>query len=85
MNVVMFGKGFGKPRQLSLSGPVASLAAAAVATIVISAGFVGGYWYSAKTGSGVSTTELMELTGEIESQRETIDAIRQEMKTRSTH
>ncbi len=78
MNVVMFGKGFGKPRQLSLSGPVASLAAAAVATIVISAGFVGGYWYSAKTGSGVSTTELMELTGEIESQRETIDAIRQE-------
>ncbi|MEJ2140519.1 MAG: hypothetical protein P8Y61_13950, partial [Gammaproteobacteria bacterium] len=78
MNVVMFGKGFGKPRQLSLSGPVASLAAAAVATVVISAGFVGGYWYSAKTGSGVSTTELMELTGEIESQRETIDAIRQE-------
>jgi len=74
----MFGKGFGKPRQLSLSGPVAGLAAAAVATIVISAGFVGGYWYSAKTGSGVSTTELMELTGEIESQRETIDAIRQE-------
>jgi hypothetical protein len=78
MNVVIFGKGFGKPRQLSVSGPVASLAAAVVAFVVVSAGFAGGYWYSAKTGSGVSTTELANLTGEIESQRETIDAIRQE-------
>ena len=78
MNVVIVGKGFGTPRQLSLSGPMASLAAAVVAFVVVSAGFAGGYWYSAKTGSGVSTTELADLTGEIESQRETIDAIRQE-------
>ena len=78
MNVVMFGKGFGKPRQISLSGPVASFAAAVVATVAIGAGFAGGYWYSAKTGSGVSTTELTELIGQIESQRQTIDAVRQE-------
>lgn len=77
MNVVIFGKGFGKPRQLSLSGPVAGTAAATVAAFVMFAGFAGGYWYSSNTGSGVSTSELSQLTGELESQRETIDSIRQ--------
>lgn len=77
MNVVIFGKGFGKPRQLSLSGPVAGIAAVAVAAIIMSAGFFGGYWYSSLTGSGVSTTELGQLTAEIDTQRETIDTIRQ--------
>jgi len=77
MNVVIFGKGFGKTRQLSLSGTIAGLAGAVVAFVVIGAGFAGGSWYSAQTGSGVSSDELTQLTGEIESQRETIDAIRQ--------
>ena len=77
MNVVIFGKGFGKPRQVSLSGPIAGLAAVAVAALIMSAGFFGGYWYSSLTGSGVSTTELQQLTAELDTQRETIDTIRQ--------
>ncbi len=77
MNVVFFGKGFGKPRQLSLSGPVAGLAAAVIAVVVMAAGFAGGYVYSSSTGSGVSTSELGDLTAELEAQREYIAAIRQ--------
>jgi len=77
MNVVIFGKGFGKPRQLSLSGPVAGVAAVLLAVVVMSAGFAGGSWYSSKTGSGVSSDELVALTAQIEDQKETIHAIRQ--------
>ncbi len=77
MNVVIFGKGFGKPRQLSLSGPVAGIAAVAVAAIIMSAGFFGGSLYSSMTGSGVSTAELEQLTAELDAQRETIATIRQ--------
>jgi murein DD-endopeptidase MepM/ murein hydrolase activator NlpD len=77
MNVVIFGKGFGKPRQYNLSGPGAGLGVALVACIVISLGFGGGYWYSSKTGSGVSTNELTELMGELQQQQQSIAAIRQ--------
>ncbi len=77
MNVVIFGKGFGKPRQLSLSGPIAGFAAGAVALVVMVAGFAGGYAYSSSTGSGVSTAELSELTGALDVQRENIADIRQ--------
>ena len=77
MNVVIFGKGFGKPRQLSLSGPIAGFAAGAVALVVMAAGFAGGYAYSSSTGSGVSTDELSELTGALDAQRENIAEIRQ--------
>ncbi|MBT8106936.1 MAG: M23 family metallopeptidase [Gammaproteobacteria bacterium] len=77
MNVVIFGKGLGKPRQVSLSGAVAGVAAVAVTAVVMSTGFFGGYWYSSLTGSGVSTAELQQLTVELDTQRETIDTIRQ--------
>ncbi|NNF40028.1 MAG: peptidoglycan DD-metalloendopeptidase family protein [Woeseiaceae bacterium] len=77
MNVVIFGKGFGKPRQLSLSGLKAGLTATAILCIVSGAGFGGGYWYSAKNGSGVSSNELVTLTGELQKQRDTISEIRQ--------
>ena len=77
MNVVIFGKGFGKPRQLSLSGPIAGFAAGAVALVVMAAGFAGGYAYTSSTGSGVSTAELSELTGALDAQRENIADIRQ--------
>ena len=77
MNVVIFGKGFGKPRQLSLSGPIAGFAAGVVALVVMAAGFAGGYAYSSSTGSGVSTAELSELTGALDAQRENIADIRQ--------
>ena len=77
MNVVIFGKGFGKTRQLSLSGPVAGLVAGCAAAVVMAAGFAGGYWFSSMTGSGVSSSELESLTAQVAEQKDTIEAIRQ--------
>ena len=77
MNVVIFGKGFGRPRQMSLSGITAGLGIVVAAAIVISTGFAGGYWYSSKTGSGVSNDELADLSGAIQDQKDDINAIRQ--------
>ena len=77
MNLVIFGKGFGKPRQLNLSG-VAASGFAVVCVVVLSAiGFAGGYWYSTVTGSGISSNEVAQLTDELHLQRENIDSIRQ--------
>ncbi len=77
MNVVIFGKGFGKTRQVSLSGAAAGLAAGLAAFVVLSGGFAVGHWYAAKTGSGVSNGELQALTDQIAEQKETIETIRQ--------
>ena len=77
MNVVIFGKGFGKPRQLNLSGIRATgFVVACVAALGV-CGFVAGYWFSSLTGSGVSMTEVTELTDELQEQRENIETIRQ--------
>ena len=78
MNVVIFGKGLGKPRQLNLSGLSAGAVAVVVAAFVTVLGFAGGYWYSSTTGSGVSSSELVTLTDELTSARENIATIRQE-------
>jgi murein DD-endopeptidase MepM/ murein hydrolase activator NlpD len=78
MNVVIFGKGLGKPRQLSLSGPRAAAVIFLAAGIISAAGFAGGHWYAAATGSGISTGELTDLTEELQQAREQIDTIRQE-------
>jgi murein DD-endopeptidase MepM/ murein hydrolase activator NlpD len=77
MNVVIFGKGFGKPRQLNLSGFPVVVVAVACTAILCAAGFTGGYWYSKITGSGVSMNEVARLANELQSQRENINAIRQ--------
>ena len=78
MNVVFFGKGFGKPRQYSLSGLSAGVAAAAVIGLVVSAGFAIGSWHAQQNGSGISNSELASLHAQIESQRDSIKTIRQE-------
>jgi hypothetical protein len=78
MNVVIFGKGLGKARQLSLSGPLAAAAALLIAGLVGAIGYAGGHWYAAKTGSGVSSAELAGLTEELQQAREQIETIRQE-------
>ena len=78
MNVVIFGKGLRQPRQLSLSGPLAVAAILVFAGVISAAGFAGGHWYAAATGSGVSSNELVGLTGELQQAREHIDTIRQE-------
>ena len=78
MNVVIFGKGAGKPRQWNLSGLSAGLVIVVLAGIVVSAGFAGGHWYAGKTGSGVSTNELAGLVGVVQEQRGEIASIRQD-------
>jgi len=78
MNVVIFGKGFGTPRQVDLTGLSAGLALTVVAGIIVSAGFAAGSWHASLTGSGVSNDELEGLTGQLQEQRVSIESIRQE-------
>ena len=78
MNVVIFGKGLGKPRQVNLTGITAGLSISIVAGIIISAGFAVGSWHAARNGSGISTDELEGLTSQLQEQRSSIDGIRQE-------
>lgn len=78
MNVVIFGKGFGSPRQINLTGVTAGFAMLVVTAVIISIGFAAGSWQASRTGSGVSTAELKGLTGELQQQRDSIMAIRQE-------
>ena len=78
MNVVIFGKGFGKPRQLNVSGLSAWAVAVVSAGVLAALGFAGGFWYSNVTGSGVSSNEVAQLAGELQLERSNIDAIRQE-------
>lgn len=76
MNVVIFGKGFGKPRQISLSGPVAALFATLIISGFCGAAFFGGYFYSVQNGSGVSLETTAVLNTELEAQRDAILATR---------
>lgn len=78
MNVVIFGKGFGSPRQLNLTGLTAGSLITAVAGLIISVGFFAGSWHASRTGAGISTGELEDLTGDLQQQRDMIDSIRQE-------
>ena len=78
MNVVIFGKGLGKPRQINLTGLSAGLLSVAVIAALGAMSFSVGYWYSAKTGSGISVTELASLGDELQVQQEKIATIRQE-------
>ena len=48
MNVVMFGKGFGKPRQVNLSGRSAAFYGLGIVGLLGSAAFAGGDFYVAK-------------------------------------
>ena len=77
MNVVIFGKGLGKTRQLSLTGGSVWVVAIACAALVSALGFAGGYWYSSLTGSGVSLGEVARLNDELQEQRDNIESIRQ--------
>jgi murein DD-endopeptidase MepM/ murein hydrolase activator NlpD len=78
MNVVIFGKGFGKPRQVNLSGRACAALGSAFAAVLISIASVGGYWYSSLTGSGVSVYEVADLMGELDEHRNAIDTTRQQ-------
>ena len=78
MNVVIFGNGFGKPRQVSLSGRAVIAIAAGFAAVLISAAFAGGYRVSAYTGSGVSISEVASLSKDLDAQRDAISVTRQQ-------
>jgi len=78
MNVVIFGKGFGKPRQINLSGRSAGALTAVIFGILGSAMFGAGYWYSAQTGSGISQAEVLTLSDELVAQKGQIQQTRQE-------
>ncbi|MDX1516527.1 MAG: peptidoglycan DD-metalloendopeptidase family protein [Woeseiaceae bacterium] len=78
MNVVIFGKGLGKPRQMNLSGVTAGIVTLLFVAALGAMSFAGGYWYSSHTGSGVSVGELAELGEELRSQQQSIAAIRAE-------
>lgn len=78
MNVVIFGKGLGKPRQFNLSGVTAGVVVIAGVVILGALSFAGGYLYSSATGSGVSATELVVLGDELRQQQEHIAGIRRE-------
>lgn len=78
MNVVVFGKGFGAPRQVNFSGRaalgVATLFAGTVATIA----FAAGLWYSSHTAAGVSLEEARTVSLQLAEEREVIGSIRQQ-------
>ena len=78
MNVVIFGKGLGKPRQLSLTGSPALAVVALIAGALAAIGFAAGQWHASWTSSDVSSKELAGLTEELRQAREHIDTIRQE-------
>ncbi len=78
MNVVIFGNGFGKPRQINLTGRSAAALAVMIAGLLGSAMFGTGYWYSAQTGSGVSQSEVVTLTRELSTQKREIAQTRQQ-------
>jgi murein DD-endopeptidase MepM/ murein hydrolase activator NlpD len=77
MNLVIFGKGLGKARQLNLSGFSAAGFAITCAGVLSALGFAGGFWYSNMTGSGISMNEVAQLSEELQLQRANIDSIRQ--------
>ena len=78
MNVVIFGKGFGKFRQVHLSGHSAALLCVLIATALGGLTFGAGYWYSATTGSGVSFSEVANLADVLDDQRLEIAETRQQ-------
>ncbi len=82
MNVVIFGRGFGKTRQVNLSGRSASAFALLIIGTLSCAAFAGGYWFSAHNGSGVSLGAVAELNNQLGIQRAAIQNTRQ--KTEDT-
>ena len=77
MNVVIFGRSFGKTLQVSLSGKAATAIGVVFAGSLCAAAFAGGYWYSAQTGSGVRIEEIHQLTAGLDTERLAIATTRQ--------
>lgn len=78
MNVVIFGRGFGRPCHINLSGRAAALIGT-FSAVVLGAGMFGaGYWFSAQNGSGVSLSQVASLSDALNSQKSEIADTRQQ-------
>jgi murein DD-endopeptidase MepM/ murein hydrolase activator NlpD len=78
MNVVIFGRSFGRARQLNLSGASAAALGALAGGILGAFAFAGGYWYSAHTGSGIPLNDAVQISDELVLQRDAINITRQQ-------
>jgi len=78
MNVVFFGKGFGKTRQISLSGRAVVASTILLGALLCSCAFFGGYVYSGLKGSGVSREAADSMRAELLAERAAIEEIRQQ-------
>lgn len=76
MNVVIFGKGLARSRQIS--GMSLLAVCFAVSVVLGAAGFGLGYAWSSFNGSGISNSAVAELRATIEAQRTDIEDIRTE-------
>lgn len=78
MNVVIFGKGFGKPRQWHLSGLSLAILGVFATGLIFTAAFAGGHWYAWVTGSGMSQDAVTEIIDKIGTEQAAIATTRQE-------
>ena len=78
MNVVIFGKGLGKPRHISLTGRAAAAITFLFGGALVAAAFIGGYWYSTFNGSGLSLDDARTMSAQLDAERVAIETIRQE-------
>ena len=78
MNVVVFGKGFGAPRQVNFSGRAALGVATLFAGTVAAIAFGAGLWYSSHNATGVSLDEARTVSLQLAEEREAIGSIRQQ-------
>lgn len=77
MNVVIFGRSFGKTLQISLSGRAATAIGVAFAGSLCALAFTGGYWFSMQTGSGVRIEKIQQLNTDLDAERLSIATTRQ--------
>lgn len=78
MNVVLFGKGFGKPRQVTLTGRSAAGLTGLFAGAVAALGFAVGYYTSSHDASEVSLDAVHEMSTQLDAERVGIATIRQQ-------
>ena len=69
MNVVILGNGFGRFRQIRLSGYGFIAIVTLIAILLGGMAFLAGYWYSAENGSGVSRYKIADLNTAFQSER----------------
>lgn len=78
MNVVVFGKGFGQPRQVTFTGRAAAGVAVLFSGAIAAFAFALGYWHSSVNSSDVSLDAAHEMSAQLQDERAAIATIRQQ-------